>query len=193
MAQQRRIYIRKVDVDKHKRTEVKRAELKSAAAEPSASSSPKSKAKPTTQVKRPGALHISSGPKLKMQPKQGEKREPEVQLEELRTETEAAVAADVSNAPDKPPDVGGLELSRLKGMLRSMVGRKIERAFAAQEVEINAVDLEQITKLCVEMGAVDILRSTAEVHSPSQALWLEARFCSGPGRAEAGRNLLGSQ
>ena len=81
-----------------------------------------------------------------MQPKQGEKREPEVQLEELRTETEAAVAADVSNAPDKPPDVGGLELSRLKGMLRSMVGRKIERAFTAQEAEINAVDLEQITK-----------------------------------------------
>ena len=52
---------------------VKRAELKRAAAEPSASSSPKSKAKPTTQVKRPGALHIAPGPKLKMQPKQGER------------------------------------------------------------------------------------------------------------------------
>ena len=45
-----------------------------------------------------------------------------------------------------------------------MVGRKVERAFAAQEVEINAVDLEQITKLCVEMRAVDIM----EIYSPKR-------------------------
>ena len=66
----------------------KRAELKRAAADPPASSSPKSKAKPTTQIKRPGALYIAPGAKQKTQQKQGEKREPAVSPEELRTETQ---------------------------------------------------------------------------------------------------------
>ena len=157
----------------------KRAELKRAAADPPASSSPKSKAKPTTQTKRPGALYIAPGAKQKTQQKQGEKREPAVSPEELRTETQPAADAETSNTPDKPPDVGGLELGRLKRMLRSMVGRKVERAFLAQEVEISAVELEQITKLCVEMGAVDIM----EIYSPKRFTAQAGQYGLRPGFA----------
>ena len=60
-----------------------------------------------------------------------------------------------------------------------MVGRKVERAFLAQEVEISAVELEQITKLCVEMGAVDIM----EIYSPKRFTAQAGQYGLRPGFA----------
>ena len=60
-----------------------------------------------------------------------------------------------------------------------MVGRKVERAFLAQEVEISAVELEQITKLCVEMGAVDIMK----IYSPKRFTAQAGQYGLRPGFA----------
>ena len=49
-------------------------------------------------------------------------------------------------------------------MVKNMIERKVERAHKAYEMDITHKELNSITILCCEMGAVDVM----EVYSPKR-------------------------
>ena len=99
--------------------------------------------------------------------------------EELREDTTPAAGAGVSTEQARPSDASGLSLSRLKTMVKNMMEGKVERAYKAYKMDITHEEVNSITVLCCEMGAVDVM----EVYSPKRFTGEAARFGLKPGYA----------